>query len=166
MQKWQSLSVVGLFVAGSSLALPAYAQQNQYPSSTQQSGTSSSQPPGMSQRRQSGPTGSSQPQIIGSSYTAEVSGQVTSVDKQSGKLTVRTVDGDVAATFPPVAVQHVDKGDQVTMAIGLMESNPSASPRSNGSPSSSGSMGSNGANGSAGSMGSSGSSHHNGSSKF
>jgi hypothetical protein len=39
---------------------------------------------------------------------------VTSVDHASGKLTLRTVDGRLSATFPPDAAQHVTQGDHVT----------------------------------------------------
>jgi len=39
---------------------------------------------------------------------------VTSVDHASGKLTLRTVDGQLSATFPPDAAQHITQGDHVT----------------------------------------------------
>jgi hypothetical protein len=44
---------------------------------------------------------------------------VTSVDHRSGKLTLQTVDGPFTVTFPPAAVQGVEQGEQVTVAIGL-----------------------------------------------
>ena len=78
---------------------------------------------GQSQRGQN-----QQDRIIASSFTAQVTGKVTSVDPQSGKLALDTPDGEVNVRFPPPAVAHVKTGDMVTVAVGLMEQNPSASP--------------------------------------
>jgi hypothetical protein len=107
-------------------------------------------------KSQSGATSSStEPRVVASSFTARVTGEVSSVDKQSGKLTLKTPDGPLTVTFPPVAVQNVKQGDMVTVAVGLVESNPSASPTtgggSTGSGSSTGSTGSGSASGSSGS---------------
>jgi hypothetical protein len=60
---------------------------------------------------------------------------VTSVDHRSGKLTLQTVDGPFTVTFPPAAVQGVEQGEQVTVAIGLRRQGaPSASPRTDSGP--------------------------------
>jgi hypothetical protein len=73
--------------------------------------------------------GQSQEQVVASRFTATVTGEVQSVDQESGRLTLSTPDGQIVARFPPVALQNVKQGDQVTLAIGLMESNqPAASP--------------------------------------
>jgi hypothetical protein len=69
--------------------------------------------------------------VVGTSFTAHINGDVTSVDPQSGKLVVNTADGPVTAVFPPIAVQDVKPGDHVTLAVGLVampETSPSASP--------------------------------------
>ncbi len=137
------VALTAVLVAGLAwIAVPAHAQTQYPPPTSSQSGVSQQQPetaaqypaqpyPGTSQQqRQSGTTGRSDSNVIASRYTAQVTGQVTNVDRQSGKLTLRTIDGDVNATFPPVAVQNVQPGDRVTLAIGLLETNmPSASPR-------------------------------------
>ena len=44
-------------------------------------------------------------------------------------MTITTIDGPISVRFPPTTVQHVKQGNQVTVMIGLVESNaPSASP--------------------------------------
>jgi hypothetical protein len=120
--KHVATTIVTLFLLGASAALPVHAQQT------------SPQPGNQPNASQPGsPSGNAQPgsesHVVSSSYMAQVTGEVTSVDRSSGKLTLRTADGQLTATFPPEAVQHVQTGDQVTVAIGLMERNaPSASP--------------------------------------
>jgi hypothetical protein len=47
-----------------------------------------------------------------------VSGEVTDVDRTSGKVTVRTSDGTMDLQFPPAAVRELKNGDRVR--VGLM----------------------------------------------
>jgi len=72
--------------------------------------------------------GDGQDAVVASAFTAQVTGRVTSVDPQSGKLSLETPDGQVNVRFPPPAVAHVKTGDTVTVAVGLMEQSPAASP--------------------------------------
>jgi len=154
MRKIVALSAV-LFIGLGWTALPALAQtQGQYTPQTQGQYTPQTQgqytppaqgqytPPGTSTQQQPGAMqqqpGASQQQNpssgmnrIASRYAAQVTGEVTNVDHQSGKITLRTVDGEVNATFPPAAVQNVRQGDRVSLAIALTTaSSPSASPNS------------------------------------
>jgi hypothetical protein len=170
MSKSTTYAFLATFVLGAGLGTAhaqqqpssqPYGQQSQQPSYGQpssQHGQPSSQQGGS--YGQPGREQAGQPQVLGSSYTAQVTGEVVSVDQASGRLTLRTVDGQLTAMFPPVAVQNVKPGDQVTVAIGLIETNPpSASPRTGpGSmdPGStgSGSMGSGSTGSGSGSMGS------------
>ncbi len=69
-------------------------------------------------------------------FMARVTGRVTSVDPQSGKLTLDTVDGPMTVRFPPRALANVKQGDQVTVGVGLMEESPAASPSTSPAPSS------------------------------
>ena len=67
--------------------------------------------------------------VLASAFTARVTGQVSSVDQQSGKLTIDTPEGQMNVRFPSVALQNVKQGDQVTVVVGLIESDqPSAMP--------------------------------------
>ena len=72
----------------------------------------------------------SQPEIVASAFSAEVTGTVKSVSPKSGKLVLETADGPVNVKFPAEAVQGIKKGDQVTVAVGLVKPPPSASPQS------------------------------------
>lgn len=64
-----------------------------------------------------------------STFTAYVTGTVTSVDQSSGRMTLRGPDGDVNVRFPAPAIQSVKVGDTVTVGFGLMEQgSPAASP--------------------------------------
>ncbi len=111
--------------------------QGQYGSQAQQSGQMSGQQSGnqAAQPQQGSQAQSSQtnPDLLASQFTATVTGQAEKVDQQSGKLTLRTPDGPISVRFPPVALQNVKPGDQVTVAIGLLEQNsqPAASPNTN-----------------------------------
>jgi hypothetical protein len=96
-----TLSLAAALALTTVAALPAYAQQ--------------SQP-------------APQPDVVASAFTVEVTGQVESVDHQSGMLVLQTVDGPVNVRFPAPAVQAIKPGDQVTVAFGLVKPPPSASP--------------------------------------
>jgi Cu/Ag efflux protein CusF len=76
-----------------------------------------------------GSSGSSSPNVIAAAFTAEVTGEVKSVDPQSGMMTLQTVDGPVNVRFPAAAVKAIKPGDQVTVAFGLLKPPPSASPQ-------------------------------------
>ena len=71
---------------------------------------------------------SSQPGVVAAAFTAEITGNVTSVDPESGKLVLDTVDGPVNVVFPADAVQGIKVGDQVTVSVALIKPPPSASP--------------------------------------
>lgn len=100
-----TLSLAAALALATMAALPAYAQQSQ-------------------PAPQPGP----QPDVVASAFTVEVTGQVQSVDHQSGRLVLQTVDGPVNVRFPAPAVQAINPGDQVTVAFGLVTPPPSASP--------------------------------------
>ena len=101
------LSLVAMRAIAAAAAMPACAQQSQ---------------PG--QQGQQG-----QPEVIARAFTAELTGQVDSVDHQSGRMRLQTVDGPVTIRFPPAALPGVNKGDSVTVAFGLVKPAPSASPQ-------------------------------------
>lgn len=111
-----TLSLAAALALATVSALPAGAQQSQQAPPSQQA---------------------PQAEVVAAAFTAEVTGQVQSVDHQSGMLMLQTVDGPVNVRFPPAAVQAVKPGDQVTVAFGLVKQPPSASPPT--SPGSSGS---------------------------
>lgn len=118
--------------------------QGQYGSQGQQSGQMSGQQYGnqaqsaQPQQGNQGQSNQAHPNLLASQFTATVTGQAEKVDQQSGKLTLSTPDGPISVRFPPVALQNVKPGDQVTVAIGLLEENnqPAASPNTNPSSSS------------------------------
>jgi hypothetical protein len=111
------------------------AQPYQQPAQTQQPAMPGHQQPMQGQQQPAqNPQHSQQPSqqdhVIASGFTAEVTGTVKSVDHQSGKLTLSGSEGDINVRFPAAAVQNVQQGDLVTVAVGLVEQNaPSASPR-------------------------------------
>ena len=72
----------------------------------------------------------SQSGVVAAAFSAEVTGNVKSVDPRSGKLVLDTVDGPVNVTFPADAVQGINVGDQVTVSVALVKPPPSASPPS------------------------------------
>src|SRR3989442_12972166 len=80
--------------------------------------------PASAQQSQPGP----QQDVVAAAFTAQVTGQVQSVDQQSGRLVLQTAEGAVNVRFPPAAVQGIKPGDQVTVAFGLAKPPPSASP--------------------------------------
>jgi hypothetical protein len=114
MQKLMA-GFAGAAILGACWITPVAAQTQ----GTQRETTQGTQP-GQSQ------TGGSR--VLASGFTAQVTGQVSRIDKQSGRLTLNTAEGPMTVKFPPVAVQNVNQGDQVTVAFGLVESSPSASP--------------------------------------
>jgi len=69
------------------------------------------------------------PEVVAKAFTAEVTGQVESVDARTGTLRLQTVDGPMTIRFPPAAVQGITKGDPVTVAFGIVKPAPSASPQ-------------------------------------
>jgi hypothetical protein len=109
------------------------AQQGSTPrSGSSGQGTAGAQSGAESQQGQRQQQQLQQNQIIASGFTAQATGKVTSIDQQSGKLTLQTPDGPMTVRFPPPAVAHVKKGDMVTVGVGLIEQNPAASPRTGG----------------------------------
>jgi ferric-dicitrate binding protein FerR (iron transport regulator) len=73
--------------------------------------------------------GGSQPEVIASGFSAEVTGTVKNVDQKSGKLVLDTAAGPVNVLFPAEAVQGIKSGDQVTVSVALIKPPPSASPQ-------------------------------------
>ena len=47
-----------------------------------------------------------------------LTGEVTSIDHSSGKLSVKTEQGTMDLSFPPSAVQNVKQGDRLTVSLG------------------------------------------------
>jgi len=72
----------------------------------------------------------SQSEVVASAFSAEVTGTVKNVNQKSGKLVLDTAEGPVSVKFPAEAVQGINKGDQVTVSVGLVKPPPSASPQS------------------------------------
>jgi hypothetical protein len=125
------ITAAGVAMLASMLALPAVAQQTSPTSPPPASGSQSA--PSQTQPREPSPSQPGQRQrshdrIVASRFTAHVTGTVTAVDTQSGKLTLRGPEGDVNVRFPAAAVQQVKQGDTVTVAIGLMDQHAAASP--------------------------------------
>lgn len=115
----------------SALAIATLATAPWLPSALAQQGTTSGigSQHGQTQQDQSQQgRGDGHDAVVASAFTAQVTGRVTSVDPQSGKLSLETPDGQVNVRFPPPAVAHVKTGDTVTVAVGLMEQSPAASP--------------------------------------
>jgi hypothetical protein len=48
-------------------------------------------------------------------------GEVVSVDQQKGMVSVKSSDGTVDLHFPPSALKDIQKGDRVTVQMGLRE---------------------------------------------
>ena len=72
----------------------------------------------------------SQSEVVASAFSAEVTGTVKNVNQKSGKLVLDTAEGPVSVKFPAEAVQGINKGDQVTVSVGLVKPPPSALPQS------------------------------------
>jgi hypothetical protein len=66
----------------------------------------------------------SSPTVLGSGFSAHVTGNVTSVDKQAGRMTLAGPDGPITVRFPPGVLANVNQGDRVTVAVALVETNP------------------------------------------
>ena len=97
-----TLSVVAALALATAAALPVQAQQTQQ---------------------------GDKPEVVAKAFTAEVTGQVESVDARTGTLRLQTVDGPMTIRFPPAAVQGITKRDPVTVAFGIVKPAPSASPQ-------------------------------------
>jgi hypothetical protein len=50
-----------------------------------------------------------------------VTGEITSIDREQGRLGIRTDRGPVELVFPPVAVLGLREGDRVTIDMALRE---------------------------------------------
>jgi hypothetical protein len=48
-----------------------------------------------------------------------MSGEVTRVDETKGTMTLKTAEGTLDLHFPPSALQHVKKGDHVSVELAL-----------------------------------------------
>jgi hypothetical protein len=65
-----------------------------------------------------------------------VTGTVTSIDRKTGMLGLKTEAGDLMLQFPPSKIHNVKDGERVTVELGIKpEMAPSASPSSSGSSS-------------------------------
>lgn len=55
------------------------------------------------------------------SYKArhDVKGEITEVDKSTGELRMKTADGELRLSFPPSAVQKLEKGDEVSVELAI-----------------------------------------------
>jgi hypothetical protein len=61
---------------------------------------------------------------------------VTSIDRKTGMLGLKTEAGDLMLQFPPSKIHNVKDGERVTVELGIKpEMAPSASPSSSGSSS-------------------------------
>jgi hyperosmotically inducible protein len=48
-----------------------------------------------------------------------MTGQVTDIDRDRGRLELKTAEGDLHLHFPPAALRNVQKGDRITVELGL-----------------------------------------------
>jgi BON domain-containing protein len=48
-----------------------------------------------------------------------VTGEVTSIDRTTGRLTLRNGTGDLVLQFPPAALQDIKEGDRLTVRLAL-----------------------------------------------
>jgi osmotically-inducible protein OsmY len=55
-----------------------------------------------------------------------MSGQVTAVDHESGRLSMRTDEGTLDLHFPPSSIKDVDKGDGISVELGFREQDRTA----------------------------------------
>lgn len=53
-----------------------------------------------------------------------MTGEVTSVAPDKGRLFVKTPEGRMLLHFPPATLQNVKKGDRVTVELALKDSGP------------------------------------------
>lgn len=60
-----------------------------------------------------------------------MTGEVTKLDKQKGRLSLKTQEGTLDLHFPPSALQNVQQGDRITVELGMRpaDGTPAASPR-------------------------------------
>jgi hypothetical protein len=51
-----------------------------------------------------------------------MSGKITDIDRDTGKVTLKTGAGDLDLHFPPQSLANLDKGDSITVHLGFTES--------------------------------------------
>jgi len=60
-----------------------------------------------------------------------MTGTVTSIDRKTGMLSLKTDEGNMMLHFPPSKVQNIKDGERVTVELGIRpDTTPSASPSS------------------------------------
>jgi hypothetical protein len=57
------------------------------------------------------------------SEKAAMEGEVTKVDKRTGKVTLKTDTGSLDLQFPPSALEKVEQGDRITVRLSMKGSN-------------------------------------------
>lgn len=59
--------------------------------------------------------------MAGAKYQGEhdMSGTITSIDHQTGKLSLQTGAGEMSLHFPPSALKDLKEGDQMTVHLGF-----------------------------------------------
>ena len=62
-------------------------------------------------------------------------GQVTKVDAKKGWVDVKTSEGSMKLHFPPEALASIQKGDMVSVELGIKDNGPSASKDNTSAPS-------------------------------
>jgi hypothetical protein len=50
-----------------------------------------------------------------------MSGEITDIDRDTGKVTVKTGAGDLDLHFPPQSLANLDKGDNITVHLGFTQ---------------------------------------------
>lgn len=112
---------------------PSYTGQQPAPGyGAQQPGHPPPAQPGQTQQQHPGPGQAQQDErVIGSAFTARVTGEVQQVNRETGQLTLSTPEGPMRVRFPTAALQNVNPGDRVTVMVGLVatEPSPAALPR-------------------------------------
>jgi osmotically-inducible protein OsmY len=75
--------------------------------------------------------GGKQPAAMKSTHsmkgTHTMTGEVTSIDRQSGKVTVDTHAGKLNLHFPPSSLQNLQDGDRINVELGFQELSPARS---------------------------------------
>jgi hypothetical protein len=56
-------------------------------------------------------------------------GEVTNVDKRTGKISIKTEAGTLDLHFPPTELEGVSKGDRITVQLAMKTSGAPASDR-------------------------------------
>jgi hypothetical protein len=133
MKRWVTSGLASTFavtfLVGSALA--AGGQQTGAGAAGQQTGTDvqQQQPVGAEKDRERLDSPAAAPRMDGERHT--VRGEVTSIEKEKGKLSLRTQEGETMTLhFPQQALENIREGQQVAVEMSLRpDPSPAATPR-------------------------------------